>query len=24
VINSVVEAYTLRPLTAGIQITRHF
>jgi outer membrane receptor protein involved in Fe transport len=24
VINSVVEAYTLRPLTAGIQITKHF
>jgi hypothetical protein len=24
VINSVTEAYTLRPLTAGIQITKHF
>jgi outer membrane receptor protein involved in Fe transport len=24
VINSVVEAYTLRPLTAGIQLTKHF
>jgi outer membrane receptor protein involved in Fe transport len=24
IINSVTEAYTLRPLTAGIQITKHF